>query len=216
MNTITRTGIVAGISIGAIASAASASITVFTDRASWEAAVGGAPITVEDFNSTAPQPIADGSTLDTGLLQIKRDGSANGGDGDLAISDGSTFGDFDGTNFLDGETGIAPHERVDFGFNGQSVFAFGADFVSPFSGDGIALEVGGQLFNIDTISGFDSGFFGIVDTSATYSTISIVGTPEDISFQELWQADNVSYAVPSPGAAGLLAFAGLAATRRRR
>jgi hypothetical protein len=202
--------------IAAAAGTASAQITVFNDRASWEAALGGAVPVVEDFNAVTPFVFSDGQTLDTDILQVTRDGSANGGDGELAISDGSTFGDIDGTNFLDGETGAAPHERVDFGFSGQAVFAFGADFSSPFSGDGIALEVGDQLFNLDSISGFDTGFFGIVSASDTYTSISIVGTPADISFQELWQADNVSYAVPAPGAAGLLGLAGLAATRRRR
>ncbi len=213
---IARTGALSGVIVAIAAGSASASITVFTDRASWEAALGGAMPVVEDFNSVATGPIADGATLDTGLLQIKRDGSANGGDGDLAITAGGGFGDIDGTNYLDGETGAAPHERVDFGFNGQSVFAFGADFVSPFSGDGIGLEVNGELFLIDTISGFDLGFFGVVSSGATFSVASIVGNPADDTFQELWQADNVSYAIPTPGAAGLLAVAGLASVRRRR
>ena len=206
---------IAAITIGAGAAAANAQVSVFTDRASWEAAIGGAPITVEDFNSTAPQPIADGATLDTGLLQVTRDGSANGADGDLAITAGGGFGDIDGTNYLDGETGISPHETVNFGFNGQSVFAFGADFASPFSGDGINIRFGGELFSLDVI-GFGTGFFGLVAGSGATSDVAIVGDPGDITFQELWQADNVSYAVPAPGAMGLLGVAGLAATRRRR
>ncbi len=208
-----KLALIAGL---AASSTAAASITVFTDRASWEAALGGAPAVVEDFNSTATGPIADGATLDTGLLQITRDGSANGADGDLAITAGGGFGDIDGTNYLDGETGIDPHERVDFGFNGQSIFAFGADFTSPFSGDGIGIEVDGQIFLVDTIAGFDTGFFGLVSSSGNFGSVSIVGNPATDTFQELWQADNVSYAVPAPGAAGLLGLAGLAAARRRR
>jgi hypothetical protein len=206
-----KIAIIAGL---AAASTAAAQITVFTDRGAWEAALGGAAPVLEDFNSTAPQPIADGATLDTGILQVTRDGSANGADGDLAISPGTTFGDIDGTNFLDGETGETPHEDVLFGFNGQSVFAFGADFSSPFSGDGINLRFDGQLFSLVDI-GFGTGFFGVVSTGTT-SDVAIVGDPGAISFQELWQADNVAYAVPAPGAAGLLGVAGLAATRRRR
>ena len=120
------------IAIGAVAAyagLASAQLMVFTDRGAWEAALGGASVFTEDFNAQTPGVIADGATLDTGLLQITRDGSANNADGDLAISPGSTFGNIDGTNFLDGETGVEPHETVNFGFNGQNVFAFGADFV---------------------------------------------------------------------------------------
>jgi len=200
----------------AFAAPAVAQLTVFTDRGAWEAAIGGNPVFVEDFNNLATGDIADGSTLDTGIIQITRDGGPNGADGALAISPGDQFGNFDGTNHLDGETGIAPGERVDFGFNGQSVFAFGADWVSPFSGDGIALEVGDELILLDAVAGFDAGFIGFVSGSATFSTISVVGTPEDISFQELWQADNVSYAVPTPSAIALLGLGGLVAGRRRR
>lgn len=201
---------------GVIATPALAQLTVYTDRAAWEAAIGANPIFVEDFNNLATGEIADGFTLDTGIIQITRDGSPNGADGALAISPGSQFGNFDGTNHLDGETGIMPGERVDFGFNGNSVFAFGADWVSPFSGDGIALEVGNELILLDAVTGFNSGFIGFVSASATFSTISIVGTPEDITFQELWQADNVSYAVPAPSAMALLGLGGLVAGRRRR
>lgn len=200
----------------AFAAPAMAQLTVYTDRAAWEAAVGANPIFVEDFNNLATGEIADGATLDTGIIQITRDGSPNGADGALAISPGDQFGNFDGTNHLDGETGIMPGESVDFGFNGSSVFAFGADWVSPFSGDGIALEVGNELILLDSIAGLDAGFIGFVSDSATFSTISVVGTPEDITFQELWQADNVSYAVPAPSALALLGLGGMVAGRRRR
>ena len=203
------------VGVGVFAGAANAQLTVFTDRAAWEAALGGASITTEDFNSITPFVFSDGQTLDTGLVQITRDGSPNGGDGALEIEDGANFGNFDGTPFLSGETGIGPHERVEVTFNGQNVFAFGADFVSPFSGDGIGVDVNGQTFLLDYIPSFDSGFFGVISTG-TFDGITIVGTPDDISFQELWQADNVSYAVPAPGAAMLAGVAGLAAVRRRR
>ncbi|MBZ0171150.1 MAG: hypothetical protein K8E66_02100, partial [Phycisphaerales bacterium] len=121
-----------GVSIGV----ADAQVVSFTNRADWEAAVGGSYV-LEDLNGAAVQTIADGSTLDTGLLQITRDGSPNASDGDLEIRPGTSFGNIDGTNFLYGETGIEPHENTLFGFNGQDVYAFGADFVSPYSGDGI-------------------------------------------------------------------------------
>ena len=217
MNRQAHVKLFAVAAMGGCAAFASCDVMIFTDRASWAAAVGGAPIATEDFNSIATGGIAGGATLDTGIIQITRDGSPNGADGDLAISPGTTFGDIDGTNFLDGETGEDPHERVEFGFNGQSIFAFGADFSSPFSGDGIGIQVNNDdIFLVDTISGFDTGFFGIVASSGTFSDVAIVGNPADDVFQELWQADNVSYAVPTPGSAGLLACAGLIAARRRR
>jgi len=211
-----RTASTIVLAAGAFVLPAFGQLTVYTDRASWESALGGGMIFVEDFNSLDTGDIADGATLDTGIIQITRDGSPNGGDGGLAISPGSQFGNFDGTTHLDGETGVGPHERVDFGFNGNAVFAFGADWVSPFSGDGIAIEVGDTLILLDSIAGFDSGFVGFISASDTFSTISVVGTPDAISFQELWQADNVSYAVPAPSAIALLGLGGLITARRRR
>jgi hypothetical protein len=190
-------------------------LTIYTDRASWEAALGGATAVVEDFNSLSTGVISDGATLDTGLIQITRDGSPNGGDGALAISPGSLFGNFDGTNHLDGETGVAPHENVIIGFGGQNIFAFGADWVSPFSGDGIVLRVGESIISLDSITGFNSGFLGFVSDSETFGSVTIAGNPGVITFQELWQADNISYAVPAPGALALLGMAGLVGRRRR-
>ncbi|MEM7754741.1 MAG: hypothetical protein AAF297_03795 [Planctomycetota bacterium] len=202
-----------------VAASASAQFMVFTDRPSWEAAASGVVFT-EDFNSSALVSFADGETIDFGNLEITRDGSANGGDGALAITDGSAFGNIDGTNHLDGETGVDPHETTLFGFNGFNATAFGADFNSPFSGDGVGLEINGELFLIDTIGGFDTGFFGVVAIGTEFSSASIVGNPATDTFQELWQADNISYAqgslIPTPGAAAVLGLGGLAAMRRRR
>jgi hypothetical protein len=208
-------GLIAVCAVAAYAGTASSQIMVFTDRAAWEAAAGS--FVVEDFNSSAVQTIAPGATLDTGLLQVTRDGSPNGNDGDLEIRDGGSFGNIDGTNFLFGETGVTPHENTLFGFNGQDVFAFGADFASPFSGDGINISAGGQLFSLEDIGG-GSGFYGIVNMSgASLGSVSFVGDPGDITFQELWQADNVSYAVvPTPATAALLGLGGVFAIRRKR
>ncbi|MEM8834485.1 MAG: hypothetical protein AAGD00_01570 [Planctomycetota bacterium] len=194
---------------------ASAQVSFFFDRASWEAALGGAPVTTETFDNITPQVIDDGTTLDTGLLQIKRDGSSNDGDGFLAIEPGSSFGNLNGTNFLDGETGVEPHERVDISFNGNSVVGFGPHWFSPFSGDGIGVEIAGEFFLLDSIDGFDQGFIGFVSTTPVNS-VGILGNPAAESFQELWSADDVSYAVPSPAGVALVGFGALAATRRRR
>lgn len=197
------------------AGSASADITVFTDRSLWEEAANAAIVT-EDFNAIGPQVIAPGATLDTGLIQITRDGEPNGSDGLLEIEPGANFGNLDGTTFLSGETGIEPHEVVNIGFNGQSVIAFGADWFSPFSGDGIGLMVGNNLILLDQIAGFDQGFVGFVSDGDSFDNVQIVGNPDSVTFQELWSADNVSYAIPSPASASLLSIGALVALRRRR
>lgn len=207
------------LACAAIACAGSAisQVQVFTDRAAWEAAVGD--FVTEDFNSINPFIFADQQTLDTGLLQITRDGSANGADGVLEIEPGGNFGDLDGTNFISGETGISPHESVRVAASSElPMIAFGADWFSPFSGDGIALQAGDDVVLLDSIQGFDSGFVGIIaNGAASFSEIQIVGTVDDVSFQELWSADNFSFAViPAPGTAALMGLAGLATVRRRR
>ncbi len=212
-----RTVLAAAVVAAGAAASASASVTVYTDRASWLAAIGGST-GFEDFNSTAVQSFADGQTLSFASgLSVTRDGSPNGGDGALAISPGSQFGNIDGTTHLDGETGAEPHEVVRLNFGGP-VFAFGADFASPFSGDGIALQIGNDVVNLDFITGFNVGFAGIViDGGGSVGEIQIVGTTDPITFQELWQADNFEWAViPTPGSIAVLGLAGVAATRRRR
>ncbi|MEL6498816.1 MAG: hypothetical protein AAFZ67_13930 [Planctomycetota bacterium] len=198
----------------AFAGSAIAQVQVFTDRTAWEAAVGD--FQTETFNDIDPFVFADQQTLDTGLLQIIRDGSANGADGVLEIELGGNFGDLDGTNFISGETGASPHETVRITADLPFV-AFGADWFSPFSGDGIALQAGDDVVLLDSIAGFDSGFVGIIATSGSFSELQIVGTVDDVSFQELWSADNFSFAtIPAPASAALLGLGGLAAARRRR
>jgi len=212
--------VTAALCAASVAGTAAAQFDVYFDRASWEAAASG-NIVLQDFNNAALTTFADGQTIDFGNLEITRDGSPNGGDGALAISPGSQFGNIDGTTHLDGETGVDPHENVIFQFDGFNATAFGADFTSPFSGDGIALSIGGELFLLDSIAGFDTGFFGVVATGGQeFASAAIIGNPDTITAQELWQADNIAYAqgtlIPTPGAFAILGLGGIAALRRRR
>ncbi len=195
-------------------SLASAQLQVFTDRTEWETAIGGSTIFVEDFNSSPLVEFDDGQTLTTPLLSVMRESSPNGS-GALAILAGSEFGNLDGTNFLGGRSGEAPHERVVIQM--PSVFAFGADFFSPFSGDGIALEINGELLLLDFITGVsEQGFIGVI-SDVSFQQVNIVGNPEEESFQELWAADNFSYAaIPEPSSAAVLLLGFAWAVQRRR
>ena len=211
-----RTATIAAVMVAGSALPAFAGITVYTSRAAASHAAGD--FVTENFNAQSPGVIADGATLNTGLVQITRDGSGNGGDGLLEIEPGGNFGNIDGTTFLSGETGATPHEVVNVAFSGQNVTAFGADWFSPFSGDGIVLNFGTYTVSLDSITGFNTGFVGFVaDPGESFSSVKIAGTEDDITFQELWSADNFSFAVvPAPGAFAVLGMGGLLAARRRR
>lgn len=196
----------------AVAGTASAQLSFFTDFASWQAAVGGASVTTEDFNGVATGDYSNGG-FSTSNLTVSH--TANGTTSVLNVDPGANFGNLDGTNFIDATTGPTPGGTVTFTFAPGSVFAFGADFFSPFSGAGIDIVVDGQAFALDAITGFNQGFAGVVSTGS-FTEVVIQGNYDNGVFQELWSADNVRYAVPTPGAFAVIGLGGLIALRRRR
>lgn len=207
------------ITLAAVSTAASAQFDVYTDRSAWEAALSGNTIFTETFNDySALTTVADGSTLDTGIIQLNDDAFDAGGVTEIN-PDGTAFGNLDGTAFLDNTTGGAPGEVLTFTFNGNDVFGFGGDFFSPYSGSGImlAIQMGDITLPLDQLGdGFGQGFIGVVFTGGPVSEVRLVRDGSNGTFQELYSLDNVSYAVPAPGTMALLGLGGLAAARRRR
>src|SRR5688500_8343710 len=55
-----------------MSAAALAQFTIFTDRPTWTAAVGGAPI-IEDLETTTVGPLVEGVTHDLGLITFRVD-----------------------------------------------------------------------------------------------------------------------------------------------
>lgn len=207
------------ITLAAVSTAASAQFDVFTDRSAWEAALAGNPIFTETFNDfSALTTVADGSTLDTGILQLSDDAFDAGGVTEVN-PDGTAFGNLDGTPFLDNTTGGDPGEILTFTFNNNAVLGFGGDFFSPFSGSGImlAIQMGDLTLPLDQLgTGFEQGFIGVVFTGGPLSEVQLVRDGSNGTFQELYSLDNVSYATPAPGSLALLGLGTLAAARRRR
>jgi len=191
-------------------------VQVFQDRAQWEAAIAAATtesVVTQDFNEAPLANVADGETVDLGNLEVTRTASPTGG-GSLSFGE-RPFGTIDGTRLLDGISGNAPHDVIDITFDGNEVFAFGGDFLSPFSQDGIGLRVSGELVLLDFIEGGSQGFAGLI-FDGTVDVVQIVGNPAQLAPIENYSADNFAYAVPNPGTMAVLSLGGLTAARRRR
>ena len=190
-----------------------AGISVFTDRASWELAVG-APIATEDFNAVAEQDFS-GSSLSTPLLTVFETPNPDATSSAEIVAGGSFS--VDGTTFIDVNTGPMPGNVVGFnGFAGGNIFAWAADFADPFSGPGVDIVVGDDRIPTDLIPGIATGFIGFVLPGASASEVTIEFNGSGGGVLELYGIDNVSFAVPSPGAAVLMGLAGIAGVRRRR
>ena len=203
-----------GFACAVASSAAATSFTVFTDRASFDAAAG--LTSFEDFNSVVGEPSFDGSDLTIGDLTLRNDNTLARGFIDQPPLQFSGF-DVDGTavaNIL-----VNSSSSFTLGFS-SAVTAFGADF-GAFN-DGIQRS----LFNVlgeDILAPVQSGstvqFFGFISDTAfdTFSILSFEGAGDGFGL------DNVSYgtaAAPVPLAAGVVlllsGMGGMAALRRKK
>jgi hypothetical protein len=187
-----------------------ATLTEYSTRASWEAAVG-AWIT-ESFDASPIGEILDGASLNTGLLTLSQ--NAQGSTGDLNIADGGAFGNINGTPFVDGFTGGAPGAIVTIDFNGQTANAFGADWVSPGSGAGIKFAINNDEASLLPL-GSGSGFFGVV-SDLPFNSVAILRDGTSGIFAEVWSGDDFSFSVVPEPATGLACWFGLLAFMLRR
>ena len=190
--------IVAAVSAVVLSSAAHASITVYTNFAEWELAVGGSFMT-ENFSSPTP----------TGFTIVQEGGTPDFTSG---ISDGvykdRTVNDTTYTNY---------------NFNSM-INAFGAywDLAPEGAGQGLQLYVGGQMVSSEIPNDYNNSFFGIVSTNA-FNQISVHSGAERVDPSETYTVDNVVFgtvsAVPEPESYALM-LAGLglmgAIVRRRK
>jgi len=214
-----RPAVVIGIVAGVATAASAGSPSFFGDRGAFETAAAGAGVPLDGFESFENFPADDGeffAELDAdGFTVTSRDVNfdfldpitvqeqASGGfptDGDQLLSI-SSF-DFTETTF----TFDAP------------VFAAGLDLLAFGDFQGITSTIegsinGGERFTIfdGTGTSGNTAFFGVVSGSAI-STLTIFNNFDG----DQYGIDAVSFGVPTPGAAGLLALGGLAAARRRR
>jgi hypothetical protein len=175
---------------------ANGAITVFTDRASWEAAISS-PTLTEDFNSF-PVPGAQVSlplgTTTVGIIDILVVGS--GGAIAVIYKFGGPVPGGDGQDLV-GQTARSGLDTFSIIFP-SPVNAFGAGFSDTCSGQHLTLNVAGSTVEFDNylpsgspLFGDCYGFLGVV---ATEPFDSVTFGQEGSSGNEVFRMDNVSFA----------------------
>ena len=163
-------------------------LTVYTDRAQWEAAAGS--VTTEDFSGVSPQviPRNTGGTIAASGFDIVIP--------KLTLETGIYDGlDVDGTRGFYGDLESPPADDYNVLEFHAPVRALGFDVGHVELGSGIALEVGSELVPI-----YQATFVGIVG-DAPFSSARIVLTS---SAPRFYAIDNVSFAVDEPAVILLL------------
>jgi hypothetical protein len=181
---------------------------LYTDEASFHAAIGGAALAVEGFESFAAPNLYPGLT--SGALSVH-----------TFITDVNVVADplysTEGTNGI--LWGTVVYGDITFSF-AEPMYAFGLDLkgVGAYSTDSIFAILRGIRYDafIDvTGSQNDVRFLGIVDTQSSFSSVSLTTS----LFASGVGLDRIQYGpVPEPGTASLLllGLALLARSQQRR
>ena len=191
------------------ASASAVSLTAYTDRSAWEAAVGS--FILEDFESfTSATPYIT-SPVDVGDFTVSVSGE-NFGSIWHNIGPVSNGNDVNGSAQLNAATGSTGGTTLAFDF---SIFAFGADWGGVSDNRVTSLIVGGEALAIPSLS---PGFFGFVADAAFSSLLLQLtsGSADGFGLDDAVYSTGVN-AVPIPAAAFLFAPAllGFMGFRRR-
>jgi hypothetical protein len=202
----------------------------FTDRSAWDAATAGGHLFDVDFDDATADTSFASSPLDLGPFSIAQSGgpvysSVNKIDVPPPSSEsesvnGSAFarGFVNAGDWMNGDDATLVHLVFDV-----PVYAWGADFASVTTGEGLDFVL--VMLNEEevTVGGptADDGFFGFVgESSELFTELYIVPAGVIVGFSgERFGMDNVvGVTAPEPAPAGLLAagLAVLAAFRRRR
>ena len=176
---------------------ADATITTYTDRGAFMAALGGGPSTTETFDTAMSFMVGDNFYHG---IDFRITGTTPGSN---SISGGILNGDeFTNTS-------------IDYLFP-TPIFALGADFNGARTSSGFNWIINGISTPIFSSSP-GTGFFGIISSDP----FTLVDVNAGASPNELYSLDNFTYGVPEPSSLAFLALgftivAGLVSARRTR
>ena len=176
---------------------ADATITTYTDRGAFMAALGGGPSTTETFDTAMSFVVGDNFYHG---IDFRITGTTAGGN---SISGGILNGDeFTNTS-------------IDYIFS-TPIFALGADFNGARTSSGFNWIINGISTPIFSSSP-GTGFFGIISSDP----FTLVDVNAGASPNELYSLDNFTSGVPEPSSLAFLALgftivAGLVSARRTR
>ena len=216
-----RGGIVLVVVVAALMAAGPASaavITVYTNQAAWEAAVGGMFETETFDGLPVTTPLAANTTHALGLVEFEYPGAPDIGsyDDDLPAITGDPDREFQGSVYQatwgGGDTKPGPHE---FTFP-YDVMAFGADFRTTTSGAMLTATMAGETIAFDDyLADPGTGFLGVV--SDTPFTTVVFDADGGGYTNEQFYMDDLSFSnIPEPATLSLLGLGALGLVRRRR
>ncbi|MDH4202739.1 MAG: PEP-CTERM sorting domain-containing protein [Phycisphaerae bacterium] len=195
---------------------AMAGVSFYTDRSTWEAEVSGEIVT-ETYNEVSPYVLNEGlnemTSIDIEINNLTLES------GFISIDDGSYYLNIDGTPFFRGVCYPSPYNTTISIHTQSPVSAWGADFTSTYSTDGLTLQINGQQHDFSglMLAGNDIGFLGIISTDPFASVTLLTLDDDDTLFGESFGMDNVSFvAVPEPMTMALLGLGGLMLRKRRK
>jgi hypothetical protein len=192
---------------------AMANLSFYTDRSDWESDVNG-DIVTEDFDSVTPSFLT-GGVNNTGLIDIELINLALINKWN-SIDDGSSYSNVNGTPYYQGGCRSDDPDTIIVLHMPFPVNAFGGDFTSTCSGDGLALQVNGVRYEFSGLmsSTDGTGFLGFISTDA-FSDVTLFNCKEEDYFGETFGLDNVRFvAVPEPATMILLGLGGFVLRKR--
>lgn len=205
---LTAPGVVA---VGALTGAASGAFQFFDDEALFLAAVNGAPLVLEDFESATPN-VALGSFANQGVVWSAPDTDV------VAVTDGGFPVEGQAlTRNVPGPGSLgAAFDEPTYAFGGFVASAHPTNFGIDIQ---VLLTVAGEQFSIG-LDDSENRFIGVVsDEAFNLAELTAFAQIDGTVPLPNFGIDNARFTgvnVPAPGAFALVGLAGLSATRRRR
>lgn len=198
------------IALGCFASQAHSAVTVYTDRAAWEAAVGGT-FSEQNFNSFTTGTSYQTVPVNVGDFSVSMTGSDFGFIWHN-IGPDSTGNNVNGTPQINAATGDVGGTTLAFT---SAIYAFGGNWAGISDGRTTSLDIDGTDFAIPNLNG---GFWGVVsDAPFSSSFLQLTaGAADGFGLDNVVYANAATVSTPGTMAAAAVALGLLVGLRRRQ